>query len=490
MSFLDRMNGKVFAGRKGPHGNRKLSSRKVSSRKPDRRLSIEHMESRVMMSANPIGNVGTHDIDQLLAPALFAGTNQLGGGLATAPAGIKALGAAPSLKIVSPIIINPLRLPPAAPTLTATPYSASQINLTWTADFNASTYVVDEWISTRPILRASAPDLKLPVLGLGHWAQIASLGSGATSYQVSGLSVLTTYQFEVIAENAYGSGTSKAVSATTLVDHPAADTAYSNVSGTLFGKNGPVYTDVEQGAMGDCWLLASLAEVAARDPQDIRNMFTSDGTAMENGTKVGLYTVRFFDNGVAKYVVVDTELPSGGTYYDQPQNGVLWVALAEKAYAEANGQGYVTTGNPGSDSYAALNDGWPSWALGAITGKPAGDYAINPSNIVSAWDSGQLVCLCTSTPVSQYIVASHCYALVNYNASSSQPFEVYNPWGITASGYVPEGGYYGLFTANSAFISQNFTTNSFGTGAAAELGTKAHLTAETAADLVLAGWGT
>ena len=34
MSFLDRMNGRVFAGRKGPHGNRKVSSRKVASRKP------------------------------------------------------------------------------------------------------------------------------------------------------------------------------------------------------------------------------------------------------------------------------------------------------------------------------------------------------------------------------------------------------------------------------------------------------------------------
>ena len=99
-------------------------------------------------------------------------------------------------------------------------------------------------------------------------------------------------------------------------------------------------------------------------------MFTYQGTTVENGATVGLYSVRFFNGaGVAKYVTVDTELPNGGQWYDQPQNGVLWVALAEKAYAEANGAGYVTTGTPGSDSYNALNAGNPVWALQAITGK-------------------------------------------------------------------------------------------------------------------------
>ncbi|MGA2621193.1 MAG: C2 family cysteine protease [Thermoguttaceae bacterium] len=129
-------------------------------------------------------------------------------------------------------------------------------------------------------------------------------------------------------------------SAAVNVNHPAAATAYSPISGTLFSPNGPSYLDVQQGYVGGCWLLASLAEVAARYPQDIRSMFTAAGTTVENGATVSLYTVRFFNSvGVAEYVTVDTELPSGGTYYDQPVNGVLWVALAEKAYAEANGAG-------------------------------------------------------------------------------------------------------------------------------------------------------
>ena len=38
----------------------------------------------------------------------------------------------------------------------------------------------------------------------------------------------------------------------------------------------------------------------------------------------------------------------------------LWVALAEKAYAEANALGYVTTNGDGMDSYSAMNYGDPA----------------------------------------------------------------------------------------------------------------------------------
>ena len=109
--------------------------------------------------------------------------------------------------------------------------------------------------------------------------------------------------------------------------------------------------------------MASLAEVAARYPSDIQNMFTYDGQAIENGSVVGIYTVRFFNSaGAARYVTVDTELPGGGSYYDHPENGVLWPALAEKAYAVANGDGFVSTSYVGSDSYGAMNNGYASWA--------------------------------------------------------------------------------------------------------------------------------
>ena len=257
---------------------------------------------------------------------------------------------------------------------------------------------------------------------------------------------------------------------TDVVDHPAAAAAYSNVNLPLFASSGPSYLDVHQGDVGDCWLEASLAEVAARDPQDIRNMFFYDGTTVENGITVGLYTVRLYSNaGTAEYITVDTELPSGGNYYDHP-NGDLWVALAEKAYAQANGDGYVTTSINGSDSYNALNSGQPVWALHAITGKAASSFSVNPTNIASAWNAGELIVLTTNTPSNTDIVGGHAYAVVAYNASSSMPFEVYNPWGTNSSGWAL-GTYnnhqvYGLFNASAAFISQNFVSQSIGSGSA------------------------
>ena len=261
---------------------------------------------------------------------------------------------------------------------------------------------------------------------------------------------------------------------------PMADTAYSPApaSAPLFNSGGPSYLDVEQGAVGDCWLMASLAEVAARDPQDIRNMFTYDGTIVDNGATVGLYTVRFFNtNGAAVSVEVDTELPSGGAYYDRVTNGVLWVALAEKAYAEANGAGIVTTQHVGSDSYAALDGGDPSWALQAITGKPASDYSINPANIAAAWNAGQLIVLGSSPNAGDNLIVgdsngTHAYAVISYNASSSTPFELYNPWGLSSvvghtSSFNGHQVYDGPFWFGSRLISQDFAWQHIGTGTAA-----------------------
>jgi hypothetical protein len=117
-------------------------------------------------------------------------------------------------------------------------------------------------------------------------------------------------------------------------------------------------------------------------------------------------------------------------------------------------------------SYSALNNGDPAWALQAITGKPASDYSINPTNIATAWNSGELNVLNTTTPASSFIVGKHSYAVVGYDSSSGEPFEVFNPWGTDSSGWAPccSGTTYGLFIANAAFISQNFNTQSIGTG--------------------------
>ena len=349
---------------------------------------------------------------------------------------------------------------PAAPLFTATPVSTTEIDLSWNSVTGATGYFVYEWNGTT-------------------WTPIANLDGGTNSFAVNYLTAGTTYYFEMVSYNAIAETWGNMQVAKTLggsssgFDDPTADVAYYNATGTLFGANGPSYLDVQQGAVGDCWLLASLAEVAQRDPSAIQSMFTYQGTGTDNGETVDVYSVRLFDtSGAAHELTVDTDLPFGGGYYDQVNNGVLWVALAEKAYAEANGKGWVETQYTGQDSYDALNGGYPSWALQAITGKSANDFAINPTDAAAAWKAGEFVVLCTpENPSNQYIVGDHAYAMIGYNAASSTPFTMYNPWGTDANGDGWYGGLYdghlvyGQFNASAATIAANFDLESFGSGA-------------------------
>ncbi len=125
------------------------------------------------------------------------------------------------------------------------------------------------------------------------------------------------YQGATLGNLAVGSG---ATQLTELVDkwflgsdHPTGTDdfgntySYSQVSGVLFGANGPSYTDVRQGEVGDCYFLAALGEIALQNPTAITNMFIVNGD--------GTYTVRFFNGSQAQYVTVDQQLPttSSGT---------------------------------------------------------------------------------------------------------------------------------------------------------------------------------
>ncbi|MEM8780403.1 MAG: C2 family cysteine protease [Cyanobacteria bacterium P01_G01_bin.49] len=96
-------------------------------------------------------------------------------------------------------------------------------------------------------------------------------------------------------------------------------------------------------------------------------MFTDNGD--------GTFTVKFYKNGVADYVTVDRKLPTdsygnsvygnvGGHY--NSSNNELWVALAEKAYAQLNESNWI--GQDGTNSYQGTSGGWPKDSINHITG--------------------------------------------------------------------------------------------------------------------------
>jgi len=88
----------------------------------------------------------------------------------------------------------------------------------------------------------------------------------------------------------------------------------------LFDANGPDFTDIKQGALGDCYFLAPLGAVAKRNPDDIRNMIKpgADG-----------YIVKWGDGKEVKVApLTDVELAMGGSGTKQG----LWIRVIEKAY--------------------------------------------------------------------------------------------------------------------------------------------------------------
>jgi len=219
---------------------------------------------------------------------------------------------------------------------------------------------------------------------------------------------------------------------------------YERVAGQLF-VGGPSYTDIDQGSVGDCYLMAALGEVAQHAPSLIQNMFADNGD--------DTWTVRFFRGGSPVYVTVNRLLPAFGYGTGVPwaagwgidsmgfQRGTndaaneLWVALIEKAYAQLNASGGI--GQDGTNSYLGIESGLISDAFHHITGRSASYtslwYLISPpsaSGLINAINSGYAVGLATKEdPASDLIVPSHAYMVTGYNATTRM-FQLFNPHGF------------------------------------------------------------
>lgn len=108
----------------------------------------------------------------------------------------------------------------------------------------------------------------------------------------------------------------------------------------------PCVSDVRQGYLGDCYLLASLAAIVSQNPEAIKECMrdNNDGTV----------TVRFFEKSAEGafspvYITVDKKIPMSQSS-DLYAHDCIWVQMLERAYAASNIHGNI---NDGSDSWAA-----------------------------------------------------------------------------------------------------------------------------------------
>ena len=229
---------------------------------------------------------------------------------------------------------------------------------------------------------------------------------------------------------------------------------YRWATGSLF-VNGAAYADINQGYLGDCYFLATLAETAFRTPKVISNMFIDNGD--------GTYTVRFYKYGVADYLTVDRNLPADAAgrlvfasagKLAASSTTELWVALAEKAYVQLCGQGWARPLPQGTTlvAYNMISGGLPSDAIKQVTGRQtAWLLAPNFNDVVAAFNQGQIITFASkhSGLNNNSVVPGHAYALVGYNASTKK-FTLFNPWGVNNTSKP------GLLTLTWSQIAANF----------------------------------
>jgi hypothetical protein len=214
-------------------------------------------------------------------------------------------------------------------------------------------------------------------------------------------------------------------------------------SDPLFGANGPTVSDINQGYLGDCYLLSTLSSVVKTDPALIKKDIVADGN--------DIYTVTF-GAGKGTQININADLPvwpDGQLAYAQLGNdNSLWVALYEKAYVQYH--------NAKADSYATINGGWMSDAFTALGLKSQTSVtATSATNLITTLakdlKAGDFTTFGTqnSLPGSSPLIAGHAYevdAVTTDSTGTPVSITLRNPWGngVANDGFV-------TITAQEAF---------------------------------------
>lgn len=248
--------------------------------------------------------------------------------------------------------------------------------------------------------------------------------------------------------------------------------SYIKSTGTLF-VDGISVSDVVQGTAGTCYLIAVIGGMANNNAATIEAMIVENG-AVDGSRSWG---VRFFDaNGKAHWVTVNDMLPAdpdaagklayaGGV--GKNINGEIWVALIEKAYAQANALGiFPRDENAGKNSFLSIEGGQgdpltqlmtgavTAYSVAAQQSNYGGNNFIKKSVAVNkddpaamaslqktlsdAMNAGKFIWIGVDNNIldsfgNKVLVGSHAHFAID--AAPNDPLNstvmVYNPWGIS-----------------------------------------------------------
>lgn len=201
-------------------------------------------------------------------------------------------------------------------------------------------------------------------------------------------------------------------------------------------SNSVTPSDIHQGALGNCYLLAAFASLAnIRNGELIKSFFVElpDYKNKVNLPKNNVYVTRWLINGKPRYVSVDDWVPGKDnepSFSKTTGDHDVWGLILEKAWAKIHG------------NYMITQAGWHTNVWHSLTEAPifniyhdnttTSDFIFN--KVKSLLSSEFAVGAATVNIKSTHEVGGHAYSILGAyeikleNGDSQRLFKMYNPW--------------------------------------------------------------
>ncbi len=206
-------------------------------------------------------------------------------------------------------------------------------------------------------------------------------------------------------------------------------------------------SDINQGQIGDCYLLSSIGEIVLTDPSFITNMITQNSNGTETVKLYAFETVKVGHSSITELVATTKTVTNNFASYSV-DNGAsqdvvggvkeIWPQVLENAFAQLGG-GYSSIMNGGSPVYAMeeLTGNAATWYSPTQFGSTAAQVTANFNTLIKAND---MIVLDTSmSGNSTYnLVGDHAYMFDGLVTQGGATYvKALNPWGFDQPSLIP-----------------------------------------------------